>query len=34
MAQAIATIIRTSGGLTVAPLQSYFAKANTKKDAA
>ncbi len=34
MAQAIATIIQTPGGLTVAPLQSYFAKATGKKDAA
>ena len=34
MAQAIATIIKTPGGLGVAPLQSYFAKADKKKDAA
>jgi carbamoyl-phosphate synthase large subunit len=34
MAQAIAAIIRTPGGLTVAPLQSYFAKTGEKKDAA
>ena len=34
MAQAIATIIQTPDGLGVAPLQSYFAKAAAKKDAA
>lgn len=34
MAQAIATIIKTPGGLTVAPLQSYFAQYAAKKDAA
>ncbi len=34
MAQAIATIIKTPGGLTVAPLQSYFAQFSAKKDAA
>ena len=34
MAQAIATVIRTPGGLTVAPLQSYFAKKTGKQDAA
>jgi len=34
MAQAIATVIRTPGGLTVAPLQSYFAKKVGKQDAA
>jgi carbamoyl-phosphate synthase large subunit len=34
MAQAIATIIQTPEGLTVAPLQSYFAKKVGEKDAA
>ena len=34
MAQAIARIIQTPQGLDVAPLQSYFAKPDTKKDAA
>ncbi len=34
MAQAIAAIIQTPHGLDVAPLQSYFAKADGKKDAA
>lgn len=34
MAQAIAAMIKTPGGLTVAPLQSYFAKLADKKDAA
>jgi carbamoyl-phosphate synthase large subunit len=34
MAQAIARIIQSPQGLSVAPLQSYFAKADGKKDAA
>ena len=34
MAQAIARVIQTPGGLTVAPLQSFFRKREDKKDAA
>jgi carbamoyl-phosphate synthase large subunit len=34
MVQAIAAIAQTKGGLSVAPLQSYFSKAASKKDAA
>jgi hypothetical protein len=34
MAQAIAAVIQTPGGLTVAPLQSYFAQFAAKQDAA
>jgi carbamoyl-phosphate synthase large subunit len=34
MTQSIMAMVKTPGGLSVAPLQSYFAKATDKKDAA